>query len=69
MLLIKNGYLQQWLSEKNGLSQQYVTWVVKNSTKAKPVLQALTCSVQGAHLLEKGMRRISTQINDMGVYL
>lgn len=65
-LLIKNGYLQQGFSEKNGLGQQYVTGVVKNSAKAQPALQALTCSVQGAHLSEKGMRRIATQITGMG---
>lgn len=46
-LLIKNGYLQQGFAEKNGLGQQYVTGVVKNSQKNPPALQALTCSVQG----------------------
>lgn len=46
-LLIKNGYLQQGFAEKNGLGQQYVTGVVKNSAKGQPKLQALTCSVQG----------------------
>lgn len=65
-LLMKNGYLQQGFSEKNGLGQQYVTGVVKNSAKAQPALQALTCSVQGAPLSEKGMRRIATQITGMG---
>ncbi|QBY46419.1 shufflon system plasmid conjugative transfer pilus tip adhesin PilV (plasmid) [Arsenophonus nasoniae] len=68
-LLIKNGYLQQGFAEKNGLGQQYVTGVVKNSAKSQPALQALTCSVQGNALSEKGMRRIAAQINGMGGYV
>ncbi|HGJ5866470.1 shufflon system plasmid conjugative transfer pilus tip adhesin PilV, partial [Arsenophonus nasoniae] len=68
-LLIKNGYLQQGFAEKNGLGQQYVTGVVKNSAKGQPALQALTCSVQGDTLSEKGMRRIAAQINGMGGYV
>lgn len=68
-LLIKNGYLQQGFAEKNGLGQQYITGVVKNSLKNPPALQALTCSVQGDTLSEKGMRRIAAQITGMGGYL
>ncbi|MEN3262805.1 shufflon system plasmid conjugative transfer pilus tip adhesin PilV [Sodalis endosymbiont of Spalangia cameroni] len=68
-LLIKNGYLQQGFAEKNGLGQQYVTGVVKNSQKSPPALQALTCSVQGDTLSEKGMRRIAAQINGIGGYV
>lgn len=68
-LLIKNGYLQQGFADKNGLGQQYVTGVVKNSAKSQPALQALTCSVQGDTLSEKGMRRIAALINGMGGYV
>ncbi|WP_440862559.1 shufflon system plasmid conjugative transfer pilus tip adhesin PilV [Symbiopectobacterium purcellii] len=68
-LLIKNGYLQQGFAEKNGLGQQYVTGVVKNSAKGQPALQALTCSVQGDALSEKGMRRIAAQITGMGGFV
>ncbi|WP_290603631.1 shufflon system plasmid conjugative transfer pilus tip adhesin PilV [Arsenophonus sp. ENCA] len=68
-LLIKNGYLQQGFAEKNGLGQQYVTGVVKNNQKSPPALQALTCSVQGDTLSEKGMRRIAAQITGMGGFV
>ncbi|MGL9751216.1 MAG: shufflon system plasmid conjugative transfer pilus tip adhesin PilV [Symbiopectobacterium sp.] len=68
-LLIKNGYLQQGFAEKNGFGQQYVTCVVKNNAKGQPALQALTCSVLGDTLSEKGMRRIAAQITDMGGYV
>lgn len=68
-LLIKNGYLQPGFAEKNSLGQQYVTGVVKSSQKNAPALQALTCSVQGETLSEKGMRRISAQINGMGGFV
>ncbi|ATW34833.1 hypothetical protein BJP43_10640 (plasmid) [Candidatus Williamhamiltonella defendens] len=68
-LLIKNGYLQPGFAEKNSLGQQYVTGVVKSRQKNAPALQALTCSVQGETLSEKGMRRISAQINGMGGFV
>ncbi|BBI93043.1 shufflon system plasmid conjugative transfer pilus tip adhesin PilV [Serratia symbiotica] len=68
-MLIKTGYLQRGFAEKNGFGQQYVTGVVKNSAKGQPALQALTCSVQGDTLPEKGMRRIAAQINGMGGYV
>lgn len=68
-LLVKNGYLQHGFAEKNGLGQQYVTGVVKNSQKSPSALQALTCSVQGDEISEKGMRRIAAQISGMGGYV
>ncbi|WP_290603633.1 shufflon system plasmid conjugative transfer pilus tip adhesin PilV, partial [Arsenophonus sp. ENCA] len=63
------GYLQRGFAEKNGFGQQYVTGIVKNSAKGQPALQALTCSVQGDTLSEKGMRRIAALINGMGGYV
>ncbi len=68
-ILINTGYLQKGFADKNGLGQQYVTGVVKNSAKSQPALQALTCSVQGDTLSEKGMRRIAELINGMGGYV
>ncbi|PAV04682.1 hypothetical protein CBG25_06870 [Arsenophonus sp. ENCA] len=68
-LLINKGYLQRGFAEKNGFGQQYVTGIVKNSAKGQPALQALTCSVQGDTLSEKGMRRIAALINGMGGYV
>lgn len=68
-MLIKTGYLQRGFAEKNGFGQQYVTGVVKNSQKNPPALQALTCSVQGEEISEKGMRRIAAQINGMGGFV
>lgn len=69
ILLIKKGYLQKGFSDKNPFGQQYVTGVVRNNQKRPPALQALTCSVNGENLTEKGMRRIAAQINGMGGFV
>jgi hypothetical protein len=68
-LLIKKGYLQKGFSDKNPFGQQYVTGIVRNNQKRPPALQALTCSVNGENLTEKGMRRIAAQINGMGGFV
>ncbi|MEM8039383.1 shufflon system plasmid conjugative transfer pilus tip adhesin PilV, partial [Morganella morganii] len=64
------GYLSKNFSEINSFGQGYLTGIVKNNdSNSKSKLQALTCTVSGTAITEKGMRAIASEIQGLGGYI
>lgn len=64
------GFLSKNFSEINSFGQGYLTGIVKNNdSNSKSKLQALTCTVSGTAITEKGMRAIASEIQGLGGYI